>query len=287
MIKRRSVRARLGLRRRLAVGVGLSSRGPNAALLGRGTYEPRCADPCRPLRCAPALPRWRSSGRALRSGPYGEHGLGWHLTPRRLRTSRVGRASQRRLRRAPASDRSGVALSACGLVVGWWCPVVACPRRALFERTSNPAGAQAAAAFCCARVDFRRLHPRRVAGTGGPARRGQTTTSANPCPLRSTHRATHLTRLNSTAYQEKPDHTTLVPRHRISSPEPDAPTLTDQPTHLTGDYLGRKSTASAAGGGSWKRATLPKYGLHNFHTPPRPRRPPPKRPGPNRGQAAG
>ena len=74
--------------------------------------------------------------------------------------------SQRRLRRAPASDRDGVALSGCGLVVvgvsGWG----VCPCPALFERTRNLTGVQVAVALGCAGVEFRRLHPHQNPGTG-------------------------------------------------------------------------------------------------------------------------
>ena len=56
----------------------------------------------------------------------------------------------------------GGALSGCGSVLWWGCSrLVTCPCRALFERTRNPAGVQAAAASRCAGVDFRRLHPHR------------------------------------------------------------------------------------------------------------------------------
>ena len=44
--------------------------------------------------------------------------------------------------------------------------MVPCPYRALFERTRNLAGAQAAEASRCAEVVFRRLHPHQNPGTG-------------------------------------------------------------------------------------------------------------------------
>jgi hypothetical protein len=89
--------------------------------------------------------------------------------------------SQRRLRRAPASNREGSRCRAGVFVGGGVGSVGVCPRRALFERTRNLMGVQAAGGFRGWWGWSAPLAPPSEPWFGGPARRGQTPTSGGTC----------------------------------------------------------------------------------------------------------
>ena len=73
----------------------------------------------------------------------------------------------------------GGALSGCGLVCGVGCfRLATCPCPALFERTRNLAGVQAAAAWSGGGVGFRRLRPHQNPGTGDLPGKDRSPTSA-------------------------------------------------------------------------------------------------------------
>jgi hypothetical protein len=136
------------------------TRGNHAGQAGLRTSV-RCRAAGRP-RCA------SSSTRAFQLGEVASAPDG-HSAP--------ADQGQRRLRRAPASDREGLRCWAAVSVGGGVGSVGVCPRRALFERTRNLMGVQAAGGFRGWWGWSAPLAPPSEPWFGGPARRGQTPTS--------------------------------------------------------------------------------------------------------------